>query len=242
MSQQIETLLQEYAALRDEGMPADKVLVRLRPKIEKLTREERNQLSQDIRNFEKSNGDAPRVKPLPRKEHREEDDSKKVACWNCGKPNRENEVLCVHCGALLKQVQQPASTRQLHNEDHKPEYFSVDSTLLLHIRHSGDMIKLRPQKSEHEMVIGRADSNNTVKPDIDLSIFGAEEMGVSRLHLSIEFDKATERLMIMDMGSANGLYINGQKLVAKEERVLRDGDQLRLGQLVLDVAYRHEPV
>jgi pSer/pThr/pTyr-binding forkhead associated (FHA) protein len=45
----------------------------------------------------------------------------------------------------------------------------------------------------------------------------------------------------MDMGSANGVYVNGQKLVAKEERVLRDGDQLRLGQLVLDAAYRHEP-
>lgn len=241
---EVNTLLQEYIELRDKGLPAEKALGQLRAKVEGLARAERSQLSEAIRRYEGRGDSKPRIKRLARADRppeQPEPTEKTVICWNCGKPNRQGEILCVHCGALLKQVQQPASTRQLHTEDHKPEYFSKDSTLLMHVRHSGDMIKMRPQEADHEMVIGRADTNNTVKPDIDLSIFGAEEMGVSRLHMSVAFDEANERLLIMDMGSANGVYVNGQKLVAKEERVLRDGDQLRLGQLVLDAAYRHEP-
>ena len=45
--------------------------------------------------------------------------------------------------------------------------------------------------------------------------------------------------LVSDLGSANGSFINGQRLLAKEIRVLRHGDELRLGKLVMTVSFRH---
>jgi pSer/pThr/pTyr-binding forkhead associated (FHA) protein len=41
----------------------------------------------------------------------------------------------------------------------------------------------------------------------------------------------------MDNGSSNGTFLNEQKLIANQPRVLRDGDDLRLGFLVLTVHF-----
>ena len=46
-------------------------------------------------------------------------------------------------------------------------------------------------------------------------------------------------VLVADLGSANGSYINGQRMMPKEVRVLRHGDELRLGKLVLLASFRH---
>ncbi len=248
-------ILNEYIALRNQGISAKQSWSQLWPKIEIHPVRMREQISDAIRNYESGNPGS-RIKRLkrttselppaedatsPRPPTPTDNSQTMILCENCGKQNRNSEVICVHCGAMLKDNKQSASTRQLHTEDHQPEQFEANGTLMLYVRHTGDMIKVRPQNSQHELVVGRADANNIVKPDIDLSSFGATEMGVSRLHMSLGYDAGLQRVIIADMGSANGLFINGQRLAVKEERVLRDGDQIRLGQLVLDVAYRHAP-
>ncbi len=242
-------ILNEYIALRNQGVSAKQSWSQLWPKIEGHPVRIREQISDAVRNYESGNA-GTRIKRLKRTTSELPpivDDAttpkppKMLLCENCGKQNREGEVICVHCGNMLKDNSQSASTRQLHMEDHQPEQFEANGTLMLHVRHTGDMIKVRPQNAQHELVVGRADANNIVKPDIDLSAFGATKMGVSRLHMSLAYDGDMQRVIIADMGSANGLFINGQRLAVKEERVLRDGDQIRLGQLMLDVAYRHAP-
>ena len=44
-------------------------------------------------------------------------------------------------------------------------------------------------------------------------------------------------LHIVDNDSANGTYLNGQRLVARQPRILRDGDDIRLGHLVVRVTF-----
>jgi pSer/pThr/pTyr-binding forkhead associated (FHA) protein len=39
----------------------------------------------------------------------------------------------------------------------------------------------------------------------------------------------------------NGTYLNGQKLVPYQQRVLRNQDDLRLGRLVLRISYMSAP-
>ena len=72
-------------------------------------------------------------------------------------------------------------------------------------------------------------------PDIDLSVYAAADKGVSRRHATII--RRENNLNIVDNDSPNGTYLNGQRLVANQPRVLRDGDEVRLGHLVLRVSF-----
>jgi pSer/pThr/pTyr-binding forkhead associated (FHA) protein len=65
--------------------------------------------------------------------------------------------------------------------------------------------------------------------------FGAIEKGVSRIHATIE--RSEDTLTITDLGSSNGTYLNGQRLIANQPRVLRDGDEIKFGKLVTHIYF-----
>ena len=164
-----------------------------------------------------------------------------VYCPRCGKPNSGNEVFCQHCGNCLRADSNPNETTKLDDPDvmtRGNDFFSVESTLVLVVASNNFTYKLQPQRFRHETVIGRSEGS-TMKPDLDLSAHNASEMGVSRLHVALQFNGKNNLLNISDMKSANGTFINGQKLLPGEVRVLRDGDELRLGRLLLHVYFQH---
>jgi len=163
--------------------------------------------------------------------------SEQVACWQCGKENRPTEIICAYCGAILKSEQVQGATRQLETDEFDPEQFEPDGMLLFYVRHSGDPIKLYPKDLPKKIRVGRPFKNGDL-PEVDLTKHDAAKMGVSRLHMIVEYEESTKSLLIIDPGSSNGLYQNGKKLKPGEEHILRDGDQLRLGELILDVAFK----
>ncbi len=168
-----------------------------------------------------------------------------VTCMTCGKPNQKHEVFCYSCGQLLDGGKGMSDTRHFGTPDSSPldsEYYGPDSVLALRVRGSTDPYEIRPQKVEHEMIIGRSTTGNAMAPDIDLDKKQGADLGVSRLHLSIRYDQEHQAVLVSDLGSANGTFLNGQRLLAKEIRVLRHGDELRLGKLVLVVSFRHPNV
>lgn len=58
-------------------------------------------------------------------------------------------------------------------------------------------------------------------------------MGLSETHCEIECTE--EGFSIEDLGSVNGTYINGRRLLPNTEGTIRDGDQIRLGMAVFSV-------
>lgn len=165
-----------------------------------------------------------------------------INCANCGKTNQRHEVFCYSCGQLLEPVKGAYDTRVLGEQSSAPldsEHFGPDSVLVLRVRGSTENYETRPQKSDHELIIGRSTKGSVLSPDIDLTNRQASEMGVSRLHLSINYDAEHQAVLVSDLGSANGSYLNGQRMMPKEVRVLRHGDELRLGKLVLLASFRH---
>ena len=170
------------------------------------------------------------------------DDVVWVNCLHCGKTNQRHEVFCYSCGQLLEPVKGAFDTRVLSEPTSTPldsEHFGPDSVLVLRVRGSTENYEARPQKSDHEIIIGRSTKGSVLSPDIDLTNRQATDLGVSRLHLSIKFDAEHEAVLVADLGSANGSFINGQRMMPKEVRVLRHGDELRLGKLVLLASFRH---
>ncbi len=93
---------------------------------------------------------------------------------------------------------------------------------------------------DEEMIIGRVVQGDASPPDIDLTPYGAEELGVSRLHVSIRPDE--DRLMVTDLESNNGTFLNGNRLKSEEKYYLKNGDQLQLGRLRLDIKVIISPV
>lgn len=84
-----------------------------------------------------------------------------------------------------------------------------------------------------QIVLGRVSQNSDETPDLDLAPFNAAQLGVSRRHAVIT--KEGNMLKVADLSSMNGTYLNGMQLRSNQPRVLRTGDKLNLGQLVLIV-------
>lgn len=82
-----------------------------------------------------------------------------------------------------------------------------------------------------EIAIGREDPVSNIYPDVDLTPHGGEEGGVSRLHAKIYLQGS--QYLVEDQNSTNYTFVNRQKLAAKTPTPINDGDELRLGRVVM---------
>lgn len=162
-------------------------------------------------------------------------------CPNCGHINRVGLLFCEECGRnLASPLNATLPTRKIQNETDdssaKMVYgsarFREDSHVIIHIQDASEPLRL---PATPRMTMGRSDAGSTNKPSIDFSPYGALDKGVSRSHAAIELSEDT--LTIIDTGSANGTFLNGQRLVPNQPRVLRDGDEIRLGKLTAHIYF-----
>ncbi len=169
-------------------------------------------------------------------------------CVNCDYDNPENEILCVHCGLPISgKLGDDFSTPSVKNGVTRtldeaaqlsafPRWgtarLGLERKLLFHVRGYDQPLVVNLTE---KLVMGRYDTETGEVPDVNLDDFGAQEMGVSRRHAAILVED--DGLKVMDLGSANSTYINGQKLFAHQTRILRDGDELRLGNLVIRINF-----
>jgi len=73
---------------------------------------------------------------------------------------------------------------------------------------------------------------------LDLTQYGAVEKGVSRLHAVIHYH--INKLVLVDMGSQNGTYVNGNRLTTGVKYTIRIGDHLLIGKLAMEVMFNIE--
>jgi len=91
---------------------------------------------------------------------------------------------------------------------------------------------------EDQIVIGRRDPSTKEAPDIDLTPYGAYQMGISRRHAIIRMEPPY--IMLTDLGSRNGTFVNGTKLDAHQPTPIGDGDEVRLGKIMVRVSIQSE--
>jgi len=77
--------------------------------------------------------------------------------------------------------------------------------------------------------------------DLDLSVYGGYELGVSRQHALLKVRPGS--LTITDLNSANGTIVNSAYLIPGQPFELFDGDTFSLGNLLffLTIVYRPDP-
>jgi len=167
-----------------------------------------------------------------------------IVCTNCGHKNVAGAMFCAECGAQLDGVEtlvtQAITDEQIADElkrkAQRPEPVSspANSWISLHLMDSG---KILPLASRNEFTLGRLSEGQPIMPDIDLTPYQAYASGVSRLHAVVKRD--AERVLVMDLGSSNGTYVNGRRINPHVEEALNHGDILALGKLKIQVLLRN---
>lgn len=165
-----------------------------------------------------------------------------IACPKCGYENLDGEQICIKCGTLLTDPKTYQSTQSLGDTDFEPGMpkwgsarFNGTMHLILDVLDSGASFRFDAEQVV-EVLMGRRDPDTGEQPGVDLTTSDGAGKGVSRKHAKIV--RRDGALHIVDIDSANGTYLNGQRLVSGQPRILRDGDDVRLGHLVLRVTFR----
>ncbi len=83
-----------------------------------------------------------------------------------------------------------------------------------------------------ELLLGRVDPISQIFPEIDLTSHGGDEGGVSRKHCRVTL--AGNQYFAEDLGSSNGTWVGTTRLQPGVRTPLNNGDQMRLGKLVLN--------
>jgi pSer/pThr/pTyr-binding forkhead associated (FHA) protein len=79
--------------------------------------------------------------------------------------------------------------------------------------------------------MGRADTNTVI----------LTEPRVSRFHAQIEYLDSSETFAVSDLGSSNGTYVNGRKLLPLDVRPVANWDKIRLASCVFTARFVDDP-
>jgi pSer/pThr/pTyr-binding forkhead associated (FHA) protein len=82
-----------------------------------------------------------------------------------------------------------------------------------------------------ELLVGRKDNQRGIYPDVDLGLDGGYDAGVSRRHAIIA--PHADGYALEDLASANGTFVNGNRLAPQSPTPIRHGDELKFGTLIL---------
>ena len=156
-----------------------------------------------------------------------------MPCPKCQRMNPVKSAYCYSCGMPMDAATTVNSTRPLVGAEVDAAFFDEHMILFLKVQGSDGRLQVEPGMVE--TILGRTTADSVMIPDVDLSPFQAGEYGVSRLHASLR--RQSNTVVMTDLGSKNHTHINGQRLHAHEVRVLHDGDEIRLGRLVLYVYF-----
>jgi pSer/pThr/pTyr-binding forkhead associated (FHA) protein len=167
-----------------------------------------------------------------------------IECPSCGRQHRPGTLFCSECGVYLP-TGGPLRTEPLPEDDlpasrANPWATGADgsqkdeqpATLRIIMTESERQVQL-PVVSE--VYLGRLDAAHGIFPDLDLTADGGLEGGVSRRHAKIH--QKGPRFFIEDVGSANGTFLNGQRLTPYLPHPLQKGDKVQLGRLQLSVEF-----
>ncbi len=167
-------------------------------------------------------------------------------CRNCGHENAYGALSCVNCYALLVELTKDQPSR-IESTDtifvrsadhpvlrrsarHAPEVGGDSVALYIDDRDEPLLIRLSRQA-----VVGRYSSHSKTQPRVDLTAYGAFDKGISRMHAILR--RTREGLIIEDLASANGTWLNSRRLQPYLPNCLRSGDRLRLGQIDIEIYF-----
>jgi len=177
-----------------------------------------------------------------------------ITCSQCGATNAATDLFCSSCGMNLAAAAQPAPQAPYQQPAPQAPYPQAPVSqppypqpapapqapypqpapapavvaARLVVDSDNFVFELPPK---NEVLVGREDPVSNAFPDLDLTPHGGEEGGVSRMHAKII--RSGSQFFIEDENSTNFTFLNRQRLQPKAAAPLKDGDEIKLGRVVL---------
>ncbi len=145
--------------------------------------------------------------------------------------NTTNDLLQAAYKALELEQQVRASDEQIQQTQTRFDPATMHLVIYVTEMHE-ELAKI----VDHDLVVGRADSVTDYMPDIDLTPFGAYRLGLSRRHAIIRVEN--QALIVKDLQSRNGTFVNGTRVPSGGTLPLHDGDAVRFGNLSMKISFR----
>lgn len=161
-------------------------------------------------------------------------------CAHCGRRYSFFRLYCKQCGCVMPGAlsgQNDVTRLLTDNPVNKVDfqwgrtYFHRYARLLLRDEATDDVV-LVPLDTPH-VIIGRASPNYT--PTVTFPGRVAEVSGISRSHACLELRGS--RLLLTDLGSTNGTYLDGEWLTPQVAYLLHNRAALQIGKLLLRVQF-----
>jgi len=165
-----------------------------------------------------------------------------MICHSCHSPNLQGTIFCLNCGISLlphdrhrdttAMLGSRQATKRISNTVTPPNTSTTNGERRFQatVLNNGRRINL---PLAVPILIGRQDNSRGFFPDLDLNNDGGYDSGVSRRHARIAV--INEATYVEDLESANGTFINDQRLQPRTPHRLKENDELRLGSLILRV-------
>jgi hypothetical protein len=163
-----------------------------------------------------------------------------IICPNCQYKEMSGAIYCSQCGAQL--VEMTFATQKMpetygmpqalpqHNPVQPEEPAGIRQKISLNLMESGQIL---PLADRSEFTLGRSTKDQPIVPDVDLTQNNAYASGVSRLHAVLK--TIQKETVIMDLGSSNGTYLNGNRLAPYIVTPVTHGDVIHLGRLKIQL-------
>lgn len=168
-----------------------------------------------------------------------------IECPSCKHQQFVGTLYCDECGTRLVHVAPAPATGPIEmafpaddsDGPAYPEGPELRTGALLGLRVVGtDAVLSLLGRTNY--TLGIAIEGQAVIPDIDLGPFDAYDHGVSRIHAELLLKP--DGLFIIDLDSANGTVVNGNRIEAVKAFQIRHGDLIQLGGLDLQLISRYQ--
>jgi hypothetical protein len=110
--------------------------------------------------------------------------------------------------------------------------FDEDMSLVMEIIGSTRMLTLDVKQ---DLIVGRSDRADHFSAGLDLTDFGAYQLGLSRKHARIRRNGL--QLELEDTGSRNGTFVNEQQIDPHVPYIIRNGDFVRFGNMKVQLRF-----
>ncbi|RME72127.1 MAG: FHA domain-containing protein [Chloroflexi bacterium] len=166
-----------------------------------------------------------------------------VKCPYCKKVFVENTLFCSECGTYLVKHEDrrtdPLDTNELVDLTDPSRFPETATEPPSQSPPRAVQLKIGPYKRVIEASVlrpihlGRVDPSANVFPEVDVTDDSEATQTVSRRHARILWQSDT--LVIEDLGSVNGTFLNGKRLDPYIPEPLHNGDTVYLGKMEIEV-------
>jgi hypothetical protein len=156
-------------------------------------------------------------------------------CPVCKFKNEPDAVVCAHCGSMLEDnLEEALKTNRLDEpslisdaaKNPLDKEFMPPVGLGIYLENTAPVTVI----DEKEFVLGRK-MEGALEYVVDLTPFGAFQMGVSRRHAKVTETK--EGYEISDLESTNGTWVDKKQITPNKPWPLRSGSVVQLGRMRL---------